>query len=328
MSLTSLLLTKKSNIGERLYPKKIEGYTFVKTLRKTGSKREFNIGIYKNIAEKLLFVKSCEASPSSFAYKGLVNEVRSYIVMQKVLLRLGNDLPKDLQKVEIPEIYDLIEYRGCLYLFIEFKEGEVASSKADHEKIEAYFLVTRYLEALGKFMTNEEKKVFARRTVCHYAFLFPFLLILAIKNNPRHTTTILSGIGIFIKTLILLHKESYLTLIHRDLHFNNILINGNKVILIDFQLMAWGEILSEFATTMRYRWGIDGFENPFLLAIQNRFSNRKNFNEIFNGLMVNSATHGLIDNSFPEQTRERWLNLLKYTKNCNRQVKTSMAIQV
>lgn len=328
MSLLNLLLTKRNDTRARNYPEKVGNYTFVKTLHKNGSKREFTIGIYKDGSGKQAFMKSCQANLSSFAYKGLLNEVRSYIVMQKVLSRIRKRMPKDLQKVEIPKLLDLIEYEGSLYLFTEFKKGEVATKKTHAEKIEAYFLVTRFLEVIGKYMTPTEKKVFARRTTYQYAFLFPFLLILAIKNNPQHAIILISGVNKFLTSLVLLHRESHLSLIHRDLHFNNILINKNKVILIDFQLMIWGEILTEFATTLRYRWGIDGFEDLFILAIQSRFSDRKNFPEIFTGLLANSVIHGLIDNSFPQQTKKRWLDLLKYTQNRDRQFKINIATQV
>lgn len=328
MSLLNLLLTKRNDTKVRTYPEKVGDYAFVKTLRKIGSKKEFTTGIYKDKSGKLVFMKSCQANSSSFAYKGLLNEVRAYIVIQKVLSRIRKRMPRDIQKVEIPELLDLIEHEGYLYLFLEFKKGALASTKTHDEKIDSYFLVTKFLEFIGKHMTSTEKKAFARRTTYQYAFLFPVLLILAIKNNPRQAKILIGGVSKFLTALVLLQRESHFSLIHRDLHFNNILINRNKVILIDFQLMVWGEILTEFATTLRYRWGIDGFENPFLLAIQNEFSDRNNFNKIFEGLLSNSVIHGLIDSSFPEQTKKRWLNLLQYTQNYDRQVRINIATQI
>ena len=53
----------------------------------------------------------------------------------------------------------------------------------------------------------------------------------------------------------------------------------------------------------------------FLSKIKSRYKEVRDFDNLFIGLCVNSATHGLTDNSFPKEKIENWINFLEYFVN-------------
>jgi hypothetical protein len=293
------------------FPSTIGDYKIVREIPKIGSKKDFSISIFKRKDGQKAFTKAWYGNKRDYKYYTLVNEIRAYYLLNQIITRLNNKLPQEFSDVVIPRLLDVYEGKDSLVVFLSFEDGQLASDFESDVKITAYIKIVKYLKFLGNQMSDDERKLFSRRDPISYLLLYPLLLIKSILNFPSKSGILLMAVPAFLKSIFYLLQESESVLAHRDLHFSNILISKKSIVLVDLQYMVFTEIIYEFVTTLRYRWGIDGFEKPFMSKTQKFFEGRMHFFEIFNGLIVNSVTHGLTDKTFTDEKITRWTNLLK-----------------
>ena len=301
------------------YPKRVGQYCLYKEIEKVGSKKDFSICIYKDKYGKKVFAKAWNGKQKDFRYNTLINEIRACHTLNKVKNRMNANEAFNRLHVNIPRLLDVYESKNQLIVFFSFEKGELATLTNTNTKIDAYLRSVEFLVKLGQAMTTKEKTVFSNRNLASYIFLYPLFLIKSITNFPEHSWTLLRGVPIVAKAFYFLSLEQETVLAHRDLHFNNMLVDGKTIVLIDFQYMVFTELVSDFAATYRHKWNNDNSDKLLYKTIMKRINYRKNFEAVFVGLLLCSATHGLIDKSFSNATTKKWLDLIKLTiKNKNK----------
>lgn len=296
-------------------PQRVGDYNLVSKFEKTGEKKNFSLGIYKNSKGQKAFAKMWSANYKDFNYYSLKNEVQVSRILNSAMNKNRKFLPVELSRLSIPQLITSEEKENYLIMLMEYIQGTEAYSLSNERKIDLYFKTIKFIHFLGTKLTPKQKKLISKRTPFDFAFLYPMLIAKAAISHPKAALYILMGIPTFLRCLPALFKENIFVLNHRDLHFRNILTTVNKDYVLDLQLCVLTHPIHDLTVTLRYLWGKDNFYTEFLAEILKRNQKSLYFETLFRGLSVNSATHGLTDKSFPKSQTTFWVDFLKHTIN-------------
>ena len=300
------------------FPKNIGDYVFIKPFRKIGPRKSYELAIYQNKQGKKAIAKMISAKIKSYHYYSLLNEISIYNTLNSATARLKKNIPVQYIDVYIPRFINTYEDGFRLISLVEFVEGEVVQNHSAEKKLELYIKITSYLNYLGENLTKAEKSQISERKSLNYIVLYPILAVKAVITHPYSFPYVLKGMVRFLRNIPILLKESRSSLIHRDLHFKNILKCENGHALIDFQQMVFSEPLHEFITTLRYFWygaKRKEFGRLLLSEIIKKNAKRKKFNELFQSYAINSVTHGLTGSGFSKDIISGWLDFFKFSLN-------------
>lgn len=293
-------------------PKRIGEYFYIGKIKKLGSKHTFLLGLYKTKAGKRAIAKMWYGNVHDFHYFTFRNELTMYKIVNAILSRTRSSMPKKFARMHVPQLLAVHEKNSSLLILLEFVDGVVASDLTDQKKIATYLMVFDFLGYIGGKMTTEEKNQISKRTPWHYIFLYPLLLCKSLLTHPRAAGSLLRAMPLFLQSIPIMIRGHQSSLVHRDLHLRNILYSQKKITLIDLQFCVFTNSLYELVTTVRYRWNKDTFYKLLYGVIWRRYKNQQNFERLFRGLCVNSATHGLTDKTFSHQRIDDWIDFLRF----------------
>ena len=304
----------KRNSRKKSMPTEIDKMTLVDEIFKSGEDTKVSQGVYQDESGKKFFVKKWEGNKRDFSYFGLQNEMMSYKIIGSVLDRLGANLPEKFSKIRVPRIIKCEKNKKKLLAVVEFLEGENVQSLSPKRKIETYFLISDFMNFLGEKMTKDERESFTLRSPANYAILHPFILGKSLLVNPNLRKSIVKGSFVFWKNLFNLVRNSETRFIHRDLHFQNILLLGDEIGIIDLEFCVFSDPLQELITTLRYNWN-EKFGDLLLKEILERQGGRDAFAGVFRCLAANSVVHGLTDgDKIGEDDMKRYLDFLEFAR--------------
>ncbi len=297
-------------------PLRVGNFKLEGSMRKSGTTNAFLLGNYINKRSgKAAIGKLWSGKHKDYFYYSLKNEINIYILLHSVLKREANHLPKELKNMVLPEIVTVVEEKGSLMLLLEFKDGKIANDFSLTKRLSTYWNAVNYISFLGSQMTPVELAYVPHRSALSLVCLYPLLVGSAILAHPKYTKTILAGIPVFAKSIPALLTSVEYGLIHRDLHFKNILISKTQNTLLDLQYCAYSLKLYDLVTTLRYRWGEDELYKKLLSQIYEKYKNSTNFKSLFRGLSVLSATHGLTGRMFTKKKIGYWADFLTFANN-------------
>jgi len=305
----------KSIKGEQKaeFPKKVANYTFYKVLPKRGPRRSYQLALYKGPGSKLAVCKMRSARIKGYHYYSLKNEIKMYELLNGAQNRIGTKMPRELKKFYIPKLVAKQENADYVLALIEYVRGKLADDLSTKKQLEVYFGMAEFLEFLGSKLTQEERQMVSQRRAAHFVLLYPFLLARAVVNNPKAAGRLIRGTPIFLRALPNIASGKNFKLAHRDLHFLNIIVDKNRISLVDLQQCVYTDVLHEYVTTLRYYWKEKREFYPlFFGEIIKRASKRDNFQNVLKGLMVNSATHGLTGTGFSKTVVNHWIDFLGF----------------
>ena len=300
------------------FPKTIGTYKFESDMKKTGPRKSYLLAIYKNNRGQKAIAKMRDARIKAYHYYSLLNEIVMYKILNSAMRRLKNKIPSRFSDIYIPKFLNQYEDDKMLVSLVEFVDGKIAEDLSPEKTISVFFKMVDFLNFMGKHLNEEEKKNISKRTPIDYLFFYPLLAAKAVVTYPKSTPHVIRGIPVFLRALPAIFSSSKHTLVHRDLHFMNIIISKDRVTLIDLQQCVYTEPLHELITTLRYwwkGWKDERFGKLLLAEIINRYSNRTNFKKLFQGFAVNSATHGLTGPGFSRKTINGWIDFLDFAIN-------------
>jgi len=302
------------------FPLKIDDYVYVEKWKKIGPRKSYPLAVYENGYGKKAIAKMKSAKPKSYHYYSLKNEIYLYKILNKVLKRNKNKIPDEFKYCAIPKLIAAYETDEYIISLIEFIDGNVAEGLTPNEKIKIYFKTMEFLRFLGNHLSIKERNMISQRTPANYITLYPLLLIKSLINYPNRFRDLLLGALIFVQSIPVILSEKKLVLVHRDLHFMNIIISKKMIYLIDLQQCLYTIPLHECVTTLRYwwkGWKNENFAEILLKEIETRYSNEKNFKQLFKGLIVNSVTHGLTGIGYSKKIINGWIEFLEFGINYN-----------
>lgn len=297
------------------FPKSIGDYSFVSKLEKIGRRKSYQLAIYRKSEGIRAIFKMRSARFKDYNYYSLKNEIILYKVLNSVIERLGDCMPQRFKNLCIPKIAHVINDNKRLGVLLEYLEGTTAQSFTVQKKIEIYLKMVDFLRFLGNNLSEYQVKLISKRSPIDFIFLYPLLVISAIFNYPKSAIHILLGVPVFLASIPYMIKDAKLSLVHRDLHFNNIVVSNEKLVLIDLQECVFSDPLYEVTTALKHSWKRDEFHTLLLREINRVGNSRRNFKSLFKGLIVNSVTHGLTGKGSSEKTIYNSIDFLKYGIN-------------
>lgn len=295
-------------------PSVVGEYQYTSEFQKVGTAQDFALGVYQNKKGQKAIGKMWSGDFKNFAYYSLQNEVKMYLLLNEAKERVNKNGKKTeaFKDCYIPQLLNWQETPTSLFLLLEFVEGTMANDLSTAKKLPAYWALTDYVSYLGTNLTTTEKKLIPSRSALSYCAMYPLLLCKACLTHTRAIPTLLKGVPVFIKSIPALFATKDVALIHRDLHFKNILISPKRMTLIDLQLCVQTIKLYEMVMTLRYRWKEDDLHQKLLVDVLERYKNQPNFETLFRGLAVFSATHGLTGSHFPKQKISYWIDFCRF----------------
>ncbi len=278
-------------------PIHIDRYSFVKVIQHEKG-QDTIVALYKDESGKKAVAKIWFGNYKNYSYYSLKNEYLSYASLHKIITRTKRILPAGLYKVKIPNLLLYEESENYLSILIEWIEGEVGSNLSDKNLLIAYTQVSSYLDFLTKHANASELESISRRSGLHYLFLYPLTLVIAMIKHPEYAGEILRGLLKVIIKIPGFLKSSNLAIVHRDLNFENILVNNDTIYLIDFQFLTLTYKASEFVNTLRYCWDKNRLKTEIRELVATQYQDDYSVRNLFQPLSIIHATHGLIGSNF------------------------------
>lgn len=278
-------------------PLHISAYSFVKVIQHEKG-QDTIVALYKDKSGNKAVAKIWFGNYKNYSYYSLKNEYLAYVSLHKIISRTKNIIPGKFANVKIPDLLLYQESHNSLSILVEWVEGEVASNLSDKNLLVTYALVSSYLDFLTKHAKASELESISQRSGLHYLFLYPMTLVIALIKHPEYAADLLRGLVKVVTKIPRFLKSSKLSLVHRDLNFENILVNKDTIYLIDFQFLALTYKASEFVNTLRYCWDknrlIAEVNELMIVDYIDDYSARN----LFQPLSIIHATHGLIGSNF------------------------------
>lgn len=276
-------------------PLKIGEYSFCKYLKSTT--HPFALGLYQNQKGKKAVAKIWQGKRKDLHYFALYHESNVYNILSKVQNRSLKRLPAKLKGISIPSYIATIKDKDRLILLREFVAGKQLKSLNDTKKqVKYYNKCVGYIRNLGESCTALERSLITSKSAKNFLTLFPFILIVALFKNPIIFLEILKGARVFLanSSKLLQHKTN--TLIHGDLHPENIIVNGNKIKILDLEQTFFTYPEYEFAVTLT----CNSIPKIFIRELGEKVSRKEQqepkFLGYFLALLANCVIHYLTGN--------------------------------
>jgi GrpB-like predicted nucleotidyltransferase (UPF0157 family) len=245
------------------FPERMGEYLFEDELMKERTHRAYRLGLYRNDAGERAIAKRWVGSRCSLASHWLRNEISAYKILWDVI---GShpEIAERFPRVHIPRLIDTIERDDELVLLIEYIDGEALAESSGERKLAAYADALGFLAAISRLIGNTEFSPLSRRTAWHSLALLPVIFARAIMRHPRLTLFILRSVLAFLYRAPILLRDGTSGFSHRDLGDWNILVRGDDIWIIDFQLAAIAHPLSDVVGVSLKLWEKPDFGKTFL----------------------------------------------------------------
>ncbi len=296
------------------FPDQIGKYKFIKkiniTKRNSKSNKIFSYALYKNSNGQKAFAKMWSGKLKNINYYTLSNETIMYMVLNKLIRRIGKSMPKKFEDIIIPQFVAKLETNNSLTLLTEFIEDAKSLKILPKKQVEIYIKTVDFLRLLGNELSAKEREQISKRDSNTITLLYFPLLLKAILAHPKALFSLLQGVPVFLKSIPLFLKKDEIILSHRDLHLENILMSKNKIVLMDLQFCLFSNPLYDSLITLRMHWTDKEFRKRLLGKIRNLYGKNKDYDILIRGLMVHSATHSLTESVYTKLITKKFIDYL------------------
>jgi serine/threonine protein kinase len=223
--------------NKRFYPKRaieqhIGEFRLVREFIKDDvSDRSFVVGEYTD-GIRNYFIKTWHGYFKDTNYFNLRNE---YLVNEVIQSHFKET--KGQSHVTTPQVITCIESDHSFSVVFEFVEGKTLDTYPLEFQVKTLGSILEALETVSCELRREHHCYFAHRGLVAYLVSLPIIVIIAIVRNPRHFRKIL----ITTYSCIRFFFRSYtptLTLAHRDIGPDNIIVGRDGIYLLDFERIA------------------------------------------------------------------------------------------
>lgn len=225
------------------------GYRFVRRLQK--KIYPFAVGYYENKKGQTIVIKVWQGFWKNRYYYDLLHEALVYKTLAAVIKRTKRKIPEQLRGIRIPSEVTLSVRSGQLILTREFVNGTLLlDSGGFATQFFQYKRCLGYLRFLSNYLTSSERKIIGEHGVFYFICMYPMLTAVAILKNPDSAGTILTGAITFFKNIPSLLSYETKTLVHGDLHSENIVKTRKDISLLDLEQMMYTVPTAEHVTTI------------------------------------------------------------------------------
>lgn len=221
----------------------------------------------------ITFLKKLTSNANTSSVSNLYNTDKNTVAVQRVvnfnvknmsyrharnhadILKLLNVLIKRTDKnkiLSVPKIISVKETNKQLTITREYIDGDVIDEQAPELMNKALVKCITTLRLLSKKLTNSELLDIPSRGKIYTIAFFPVYCFKLIISDPIFILSNLDLISLFYLCYLSTPGTILLTISHRDLSPNNILVNNNRIFLIDFETTLLSEPETDIAIATMY----------------------------------------------------------------------------
>lgn len=287
-------------------PKHILGYTRITQLAQN-KYTNISVGLYETKRHEKVIIKIWEGKRKTLSYINLRHEIAVYQVLTNVINRLSQKLVST--RIHVPTFITYKEQANKLILVKSCIEGrQISSIQNPKEQLLSVTTIINYLRELTQHMTQEERLVIGQRTLIHFLFFLPIVIITLLKKNPRELFSYIRAIRILLRGIPSLISEQTYVLTHGDLHGENIFLNGKEIGIIDCEQMRITYPHYDVIAAISSRKTHPTVASTLLRMLLSE-SYKSKLQLPIASLMVNCSLHNLMSNAHPE-SKVRYQTLL------------------
>lgn len=241
----------------------------------------FILGIYTDGTSQY-FVKTWKGYFKDTNFYNLLNE---YLVNKAIYPYF--ECNKHLTGVTTPRALEQIQADGSFSVVFEYVDGTNLSSYYAYYQAKAIARILESLESVSREIKDEHQNLFLRRGAFSYVITLPILVLLALLHNIEEAPAIILSAFYCVKELLYSYT-SELTLAHRDIGLDNVLVSGDTLYIIDLERFAFTyplydisslgiePVFSGVITSMRYNFMYveDEFLKSFIFIRRAAFTSK------------------------------------------------------
>ncbi|MBM2817804.1 MAG: hypothetical protein HW401_394 [Parcubacteria group bacterium] len=295
----------------KYFPDKIGRFSFLKEFNPSKRKRHFDFAIYKDETGKIAIAKQWNDSCKYLDYLWLVNEIKVYKAIHKVI-ELNIQIIKKFPNIHIPNLYGAVSEKNRLTMLIEKIGGQSLNAIPLENQVEVFKNAMEFLSAIGEKMDKSARKSLIKRNIWYVIAIFPLIFISAVIRNPKKIFQLISGAVFFSLNIFRTIDYGEMSLVHRDLYSDNILIKDGDVWIIDFQISAIASPAFETAGLMSNLWKDAGTREVFKNSgiLENIMKDKNKF-YAYKTLSIYTAFYNL--GMYITMTPDQALSYLRYS---------------
>lgn len=225
-----------------------EDYQLIRWIKQQGGDNIASVGIFEDRSGKRVILKHLQYRLQNLTYRQMLNEAG--------LLGLfagWSHTAESGRTVSFPVLRAVMDLPGELILIKEFEEGEILETESAEVEMS---VATDCLEAL-RSLTSQSQSSLGERTAWQIGLSFPFYWLRAFLKTPKRVKLMTILWATFYRHWsATIGREVIVT--HRDLHSKNILVNGQKVFILDLESMVLCTRETDLALVVRFNhehWG-------------------------------------------------------------------------
>ncbi|MFZ1735599.1 MAG: phosphotransferase [Candidatus Moraniibacteriota bacterium] len=256
-------VARPSRVAQASLPERIQGYQLVEEILKEKRCRTYNYGLYQDNLGRKAFAKRWVDTTQRLGSYWLANEIYVYKVLRNIN-RLYPEIVKKFPKVHIPKFICAVENDHELILLIEYIEANPLSESSEEKKIGAYTQILEYIAFISQFIGDKESTRLLHRTVWHSIVLLPIIFVRAVIRHPSNFFFIINAALSYVMRIPFLILNRKAAFSHRDLDNWNVLVRGDDIWIIDFQLAVYSHPLLDAANISLNLWSDSALGKTFL----------------------------------------------------------------
>lgn len=235
-----------------------ETYRLIRWIKRQGGDNIASVGIFEDRSGKRVILKHLQHRWKNLGYRQMLNEVS--------LLELfahWSYAARSGRVVSFPVLREVKDLPGELIVVKEFEEGEILEVESSETQVA---VIADCLDALRSLTPGNQLPI-GERTAWQIGLSFPFYWLRAFLKTTGHTKLMVSLWTTFYRHWSgTIERTGVVT--HRDLYTRNILVNGQKVFILDLESMVLCTGETELALVARFNhrhWG-DNLVHRMLVA--------------------------------------------------------------
>ena len=237
------------------FPKKIGSYKFVKTVLEDRVMTFYFFAEYMDDHGKVARAKYWTGKQKTFDYYSLVNEIAVYRKFNEIYDYHGEELQKSFPDIYIPKLVGVRETDETLLMLVEKVEGTDLGTRTLAERIKTYDQLLRFFRYIQANYSKEIAEATQERTPFTTIILNAVVTVRAMFRYPRHFFIFLKAAYVFARVMSdLMHSRYEQAFVHRSLEDHNVLMNGNRINLIDFQLSVRAHPMLDIVQLLIFSW--------------------------------------------------------------------------
>lgn len=206
-------------------------YTLLHSIPRKDGFRTHSVGVYQRLGERFI-IKTWRGRFKDLAYDALANEYRAITLLNSKIRELSLE-----GEVRVPRAYGFLSHRTSLSIVLEHIEGHNLKSRPAEEQERYFNRILSALQTVSAHLSEKDRQILATRPVWFYCLTLPAVGAVFSAYCPAYRSRVANWIRDSFRGLIG-WRHAPMTLAHRDLFAENVIVRDGIAYLIDCETMA------------------------------------------------------------------------------------------